>query len=82
MASVRVLTFARLRELFGDAERNVEIEGGARVRDVWSVLVRAAPAIDQLERSTRAAKNGRLVAFDEPVGDGDELAFLPPVGGG
>ena len=79
---MRVVAFAQLRELLGGSERMVEIADGERVADVWAVLARSAPSIDELRSATRSAKNGRIVAFDEPVADGDELAFLPPVGGG
>ena len=79
---MRVVAFAQLREMLGGSERTVQIAHGERVADVWAVLARSAPSIDELRVATRSVKNGRVVAFDEPVADGDEVAFLPPVGGG
>ncbi len=79
---IRVLAFARLRELVDLPERSLDLPAGARVEDAWSALVRAFPALDAERACTRAACNGRLVAFDAPLADGDELALLPPVGGG
>ena len=77
---VRVLAFARLRELLGFAERVIDVESGATAQDLWDQL--AQPSAASLAASTRFARNGRIVAATQPLDDGDELAFLPPVGGG
>jgi len=79
---VRVLAFARIAELLGARETSLEVRADARVRDVWAMLVARSPALAAIMPSTRAARNGRIVDFGEPLNDGDEIAFLPPVGGG
>lgn len=79
---VRVLAFARIAELLGAREEALELGADARVADAWATLAARVPELTVLESSTRAARNGRIAAFDEPLADGDELAFLPPVGGG
>jgi molybdopterin converting factor small subunit len=79
---LRVLAFARLRELLASEELTLELADGARISDVWQLLADAHGAIAQLRSSTRFARNGRIVSFEEPLADGDELALLPPVGGG
>ncbi|HEV3195890.1 MAG TPA: MoaD/ThiS family protein [Candidatus Cybelea sp.] len=79
---IRVLAFARLRELLGAPEITLELPEGARVVDAWSALAQGCSELDEQRASTRAARNGNLVAFEEPLADGDELAILPPVGGG
>lgn len=79
---VRVLAFARIAELLGARDEALEFGAGARVADVWSALAARAPELAALQASTRIARNGRVAAFDEVVADGDEIAFLPPVGGG
>jgi molybdopterin converting factor small subunit len=79
---IRVLAFARLRELLDAAERCLELPETARVDDAWAALARACPAIAAERPSTRVARNGRLVSFEEPLAQGDEVALLPPVGGG
>jgi molybdopterin converting factor small subunit len=79
---VRVLAFARLRELLDAPERSLDLSEESRVADAWSALVREYPALANERSSTRAARNGHLVSFDEVLVDGDELALLPPVGGG
>lgn len=79
---VRVLAFARLRELLGGSVREVEMPAGAVAGDVWTHLERACPQLHTLKSSTRLARAGRVVLSDEPLYEGDEIALLPPVGGG
>jgi molybdopterin converting factor small subunit len=79
---VRVLAFARLRELLGFGQRDVEIAAEATVDALWSQLVPAAVPAAALRASTRFARNGTLVDGSAPLFDGDEIALMPPVGGG
>ncbi len=79
---VRVLAFARLREILGAPESLLELPAGARIGDVWAVLARQCRELERERSSTRAARNGCIVAFDAALSEGDEVAFLPPVGGG
>jgi molybdopterin synthase sulfur carrier subunit len=80
---VRVRAFARLRELFDAAEFELELPEGATLVDVWEALRARNRKIDALASSTRIARNGRLATLlNERVGNGDEIALLPPVGGG
>jgi molybdopterin converting factor subunit 1 len=79
---IRVLAFARLREIVGAPERIVEVPEEARIDDVWSALAADFPALLDERFAVRAARNGQLARFDERVRDGDEVALLPPVSGG
>lgn len=77
---VRVLLFARYRELAGGVgERWVEVAPDARVADVVAALRVTAP---RLPPTPTVARNGAIVDADAPVAEGDELALLPPVAGG
>ncbi len=81
--TVRVRAFARLRELFDASEFELQLPDGATLVDVWDALRARNRKIDALASSTRIARNGRVVALlNERVASGDEIALLPPVGGG
>jgi len=82
VVTVRVLAFARLRELLGFGERLVGVAPGTTVETLWSNLVAEAPQLAPLRASTRFARNGALAGAGTPLHDGDEIALLPPVGGG
>jgi molybdopterin synthase catalytic subunit len=78
---VSVLAFARLGDLLG--RRSVfELPAGANLDDLWSALIARQPALYELRPSTRVARNGRIEDTAAMLRDGDELALLPPVGGG
>jgi molybdopterin converting factor small subunit len=80
--ALRVLAFARLRELLGFGERSIDVAPAATLDDVWTSLTAALPEAMRLRASTRFARNGEIVDGSARVADGDEIALLPPVGGG
>ena len=79
---IHVLAFARLRELLGAAQCDLELPNGALAGEAWSALVQRSPELAEQRASTRLARNACVISFDTPLVDGDELALLPPVGGG
>lgn len=77
------MAFARVRELLGYGERELDLDGGAAtVGALRGRLETEAPGLRELRASTRVARNGILVDDACALGDGDEVALLPPVGGG
>ena len=80
--TIRVFIFARLREIVGVPDLALELPPGASVEDVWTALARDRRGLESERSSARAARNGSIVPFDTPLNEGDEVAFLPPVGGG
>ena len=78
---VRILAYARLRELLGETHLTLTLADGSRVDDVWSAL-RDIPELEAARGSARIARNGAIAVGGETLQDGDELALLPPFGGG
>ncbi len=81
-AKARVRLFARLSELAGTRETEVELGEGLTAGDAYALLCRRFPALAGLERSLMFAVNAEYVTPDHPLRDGDELALIPPVSGG
>ena len=79
--NVNVKFFARYREALG--LDSVEVEGDfATVDDVRAALAQRDGAEVLNEQNLMCARNEDLCQLDEPVSDGDEVAFFPPVTGG
>ena len=66
-----------LRERAGASEVNVELPEGARVRDALAALDGLADGMPVV-----MAVNREYAREDAPLGEGDELALIPPVSGG
>ena len=80
----QVRYFASLREALGPGEALVA-ESGATVAQLRNELIaRGGRHAEMLARgrALRCALDQRLCGEDEPVHDGAELAFFPPVTGG
>ncbi|PCM50718.1 MULTISPECIES: molybdopterin converting factor subunit 1 [Pseudomonas] len=73
--------FARYREALG--VDSVEVEGDfATVDAVRALLAQRQGAEVLSEQNLMCARNEDLCPLDEPVSDGDEVAFFPTVTGG
>jgi MoaE-MoaD fusion protein len=71
---VTVKLFAGLRERAGWSEREVE---AAKVADVWAAL-----DLGDEPSGLLYAVNKEYAERDQPLGEGDEVAVIPPVSGG
>lgn len=80
--NVHVVAFANVREILETAPRSLNLPEGARAGEAWIALEALFPALRAHRASVRIARNGRIVSPDESLHEGDELALLPPVGGG
>ncbi|QKX15887.1 molybdopterin converting factor subunit 1 [Microbulbifer sp. YPW1] len=80
---VKVLFFAGLRERLGTAEHRLEDFSGSvtELRDHLGALFPEWQASLQAA-DIQAAVNQEMAAPTTRVGDGDEVAFFPPVTGG
>ncbi|MFL1414974.1 molybdopterin converting factor subunit 1 [Pseudomonas fildesensis] len=79
--SVTVLFFARYREAV-DLD-SLEVEGEFATVEAVRQALAGDPGFDVLnEKGLMCARNEELCSLDEPLVDGDEVAFFPPVTGG
>ncbi len=83
---VTILYFARLREALGRASEQIALPAGVCDLEALRALLRqrgGAWAVEMADgKPVRAAVNQDLARGDTRIGDGDEIAFFPPVTGG
>jgi molybdopterin synthase catalytic subunit len=79
---VTVKLFGSLREATGSKELAVRLPEGARLGELTALLAREHPSFAALAARLRAAVNHEVAEDDLALGEGDEVAFLPPVAGG
>jgi molybdopterin converting factor subunit 1 len=79
---VKVRFFAAPREALGASELWVDVPEGATVGDLVHLLVGQHPILRAFTRFLNVAVNRAYVTMQTVLHDGDEVACLPPVGGG
>ncbi len=77
---VRVRLFAAARELLGTGELVQELPDRATLGDLAEALYCAYPGLRPMR--LRFALNSAYAAPEAALHDGDEVALIPPVGGG
>ncbi len=82
----RILYFAWLRERMGRAEEELSLPAGVETVGGLVALLQGRDAGGAAAFAhaglVRAAVNQEFASPETPVGDGDEVAFFPPVTGG
>jgi len=78
----KVRFFARLAEIAGTRETEVELGEGLSVGDAFRLLCQRFPELADHADSLMYAVNAEYVPPDHPLQAGDELALIPPVSGG
>src|ERR1700686_1898545 len=78
----RVLFFGMLKELVGRSADDAEFPEGTDLRAVFESYARRYPPLREMARSIVMARNQEFAELSTPLSEGDEVAFLPPVGGG
>jgi molybdopterin synthase sulfur carrier subunit len=83
--TIKLVYLARLREAFGCSHERVTLAAGSSVAAVLDALrARGEPWSRELApgRAFRVAVNHDIAGHDAKLGEGDEVALLPPVTGG
>jgi molybdopterin converting factor subunit 1 len=79
---VRIRYFAGLREATKIEGEMLDLPEGATATDARTLLGERYPALGRLLPPCAVAVNRAYVEADVPLHSGDELVFIPPVGGG
>ena len=81
---IHIRYFASVRDAIGRGEEHLDLPGGAM--SVTALRAHLAERVDSRAiagcRNVRCAVNQVMVGEAAVVGDGDEVAFFPPVTGG
>jgi molybdopterin converting factor subunit 1 len=79
---LRLLYFGIVREKLGRSGEEMDIAGVRTVADLVAHLAESHGIFALGAGSIRIAVNREYVADEHPLGDGDEVAVIPPVAGG
>jgi sulfur-carrier protein len=79
---IHIRYFASLRETTGRNAETLDIPLGASVLSVRTELIARYPDLQAIMQRCLSALNRRYVDAETPLEDGDELVFIPPMGGG
>ncbi len=81
---MRILYFGRLSDIAGGLSEDLRLPPGICDSSALRSWLDAARGFDGAlrHRSVRTAVNNMIVPDPHPVSDTDEVAFMPPVGGG
>lgn len=75
---VRIRFFGSLRDRLGQSEMLLEVAPESTVAGVWAQVTDGK----EVPQDVLGAINMEYASFEQPVADGDEVAFFPPVTGG
>jgi molybdopterin converting factor subunit 1 len=79
---INVKFFAALHDMTGRRELNLEVREGLTVGDLHRDLCARFPRLADYSSSLMYSVNAEYVPADHTLGDGDEVALIPPVSGG
>jgi molybdopterin converting factor subunit 1 len=79
---VRVLLFARLREMAGGGTLEMEVPEGTTMGQLWGLLQSRTPSLQAFTSLPLMALNLEYAGPETLLTKDDEIAFLPPVSGG
>ncbi len=80
--NVKVRFFAAMREAMGRMEVALELPPGTTVQQLIEQIAERYPMLHPYLSAALVAVNRRYVLPQTELQDEDEVAFVPPVGGG
>lgn len=79
---MNVLYFGQAREYAGTKEERIALKNPANVKRLISAVLSAHPELVEIRQHLSTLVNGRMVAENAELRDGDRVALVPPVAGG
>ncbi len=79
---VRVRYFGRAREIVARGDERLTLPEGSSVAEAAEALGAAHPSLAPYLPNCSFAVNERYATREERLAEGDELAVVPPIGGG
>lgn len=80
--NIHVRYFASLRQITEKSEETLSIDDGATVSAARAALLARYPRLKVILDRSLCAVNRSYVPIETVLHDGDELVFIPPMGGG
>ena len=79
---IRIRYFASFREMSGQNEEILTLDDEATITDVRALLLARYPRLRTVMERSVCAVNRGYVAPETVLHEGDEVVFIPPMGGG
>lgn len=79
---IRILFFARARELAGRDRLELSLPAGARLQDAVAALAERIPRLKAYLDHCRLAVDQEFEGIEKELRHGAEVAVIPPVSGG